>query len=621
MFFKYLVCSLAFLLFIHTSIKAQTPGARETTKAQQQEARKALEQKALALLDEVVSDAQLLKSAVSRLRIQMIAADLIWSRDETRARALFEKSVKDFSELVSSIDTTDQYFYNLIQAPTQLYNEMLQILEQRDPQMALDFVRHTHLPQPPQASSKYINTSYELQAESQIASQIAGKNPKLALQIAMTSLDKGFSANIMNVLSQLQDKDREGAASLANALVKKLLTENLLVNNEAAGVAINLLTMMRRLEAHGPVSTGKTPAPLNSAPLIDAQAYRDLMEVTINAALNSSTALNPSDWRERNIAQTLLMGLQNIMPDVEKLAPTRVAALERKVADFQKTFDPATRFWQDNQEVLQKASLDDMLGLVSKAPPEMRDQLYQQAAWKALSQGEAERARQIINDNVTNPIERRRMLEEVERQSAMKAAGEGKLEVARQSLARLRTNEERAMALTQLANTVSGKGDKKTALQLLEEARSLLGNRAENFAQFQAQLQIARSLGPLEPARSFEILEAMASQINELLGAAEVLNGFEQQYYNEGELIWQGTNLSNLLYQFINDLGQLAPSDFDRVKNIAMKFGRPEVRLMAQMFMARAVLSDQSQFNLPISGRGFSFISGTAPFIQAVVIN
>jgi hypothetical protein len=621
MFFKYLVCSLAFLLFSHTSIKAQTPGAQETTKAQQQEARKALEQKALALLDEVVSDAQLLKTAINRLRIQINAADLIWSRDETRARALFEKSVKDFSELVGSIDTSDQYFYNLIQAPTQLYNEMLQILEQRDPQMALDFVRHTHLPQPPQASSKYTNTSYELQVESQIASQIAGKNPKLALQIAMTSLDKGFSANIMGVLSQLQDKDREGAAKLANALVKKLLTENLLVNNDAAGVAINLLTMMRRQEAHGPASTGKTPATFNSAPLIDAQAYRDLMEVTINAALNSSTAPNPSDWRERNIAQTLLMGLQNIMPDVEKLAPTRVAALERKVADFQKTFDPGTRFWQDNQEVLQKGSLDDMLGLVSKAPPEMRDQLYQQAAWKALSQGESERARQIINDNVTNPIERRRMLEEVERQSAMKAASEGKLEVARQSLARLRTNEERAMALAQLANTVSGKGDKKTALQLLEEARSLLGNRAENFAQLQAQLQIARSLGPLEPARSFEILEAMVSQLNELLGAAEVLNGFEQQYYNEGELIWQGTTLSNLLYQFVNDLGQLAPSDFDRVKNIAMKFGRPEVRLMAQMFMARAVLSDQSQFNLPINGRGFSFISGTAPFIKAVVID
>jgi hypothetical protein len=331
------------------------------------------------------------------------------------------------------------------------------------------------------------------------------------------------------------------------------------------------------------------------------------MELTINAALNSSIAPNPSDWRERNIAQTLLFGLQNLMPDVEKLAPSRAAALERKLSDFRKSVDPGTRFWQDNQEVLQKGSLDDMLGLALKAAPEIRDQIYQQAAWKALSQGDSERARQIINDNITNPVGRRQMLEEIERQTAMKAASEGKLEVARLGITRLRTNEDRAMALTQLASTISSKGDKKTALLLLEEARGLLGSRAETFGQLQAQLQIARGMALLEPVRSLEMLETMVSQFNELLSAAEVLNGFEQQYYNDGELIWQGTNLSNSLLQIINDLGQLAPADFDRVKNIAMRFQRPEVRLMAQMFMARAVLSDQSQFNLPMTGRSFSY--------------
>jgi hypothetical protein len=307
------------------------------------------------------------------------------------------------------------------------------------------------------------------------------------------------------------------------------------------------------------------------------------------------------------------------MPDVEKLAPSRAAALERKLADLRKTFDPGTRFWQDNQELLQKGSLDDMLGLASKAAPELREQLYQQAAWKALGQGEGERARQIINDSITNPVERRRMLEEVERQSAIKAANEGKLELARLAIARLRTNEDRATALTQLSATVSAKGDKKTALLLLEEARGLLGNKAENFAQLQAQLQVARSFAQLEPARSFEILEMMVGQFNELLSAAEVLNGFEQQYYNDGELIWQSTNLSNALYQIINDLGQLTPADFDRAKNIAMRFQRTEVRLMAQMFIARAVLSEQSQPGLPINGRSSSS-GGVAPFSRAVVV-
>lgn len=605
MFCRHFVGSLALILFIHALSPAQSAATQEQTKTEQEEARKALEQKALSLLDEVVTDAQTLKLATNRIHIQIAAADLIWSRDEKRARPLFEKSIKDFFDLIAGIDNSDPYYYTLIQAPTQLYTEMLQVLVKHDPQMALDFLHHTHLPQPPQTNPRYTEQSYELPMSLQIANQIAGKDPKLAEQIGMESLDKGFSPNIVNLLTQLQEKDREGAAKLSSALIKKLLSENLLNNNEAAGVAINLLSMASRIDAHGSTANGKQPA--NPSPLIDAQAYRDLMEVVLSAALLSPTSSNPSDWRERSISTTLLFGLQGLMPEIEKIAPARAAALQRKLADLRKSLDPASRFWQDNQEVLQKGTVDDILGLASKVAPEVRDQLYQQAAWKALSQGDSERARQIVNDNVSNPISRRQMLDEVERQITSKAVAEGKLEQARQGLARLRTNEERAMMLTQIANTLSVKGDKKVALQLLEEARTLVGNRAENYNQIQVQLQVARALAPLEPARSFEMLEAITGQLNELLSAAEVLNGFDQQYFKDGELIWQGTSLSNTLSLVMNDLGQLAPADFDRAQDIAGRFQRTEARLMAQLSIATAVLSDKSQNNLPLGGRGISF--------------
>lgn len=610
MFFRNLVCPLALILLIHTPAFAQTT----PTKAEQQEAQKALEQKALTLLEEVVTDAQALKLAVNRLRIQIVAADLIWPRDESRARALSEKSIKDFSELVANIDTSDPYYYNYIQIPIQLYSEILQLLVQHDPQMALDFLHHMRFPQPSQ-NGNYDYSSYERQMESQIASQAVEKNPKLALQIAMESLDKGFTANVVGLLAQLHEKDREGAAKLSNALVKKLLSENLLTNYEAAGVAMNLLSMTSRMEAHGPVIPGKTVVATNAAPLIDASAYRDLMELVLNAALKTSTAYNPSDWKDRNIAQTLLMGLQNLMSDVEKIAPSRTAALQRKIADFRKSLDPGSRFWQENQEVLQNGSVDDILGLAPKVPAEMRDQVYQQAAWKALSQGDSERARQLINDGVSNPINRRQMLDEVERQIASKAASEGKLEQARQVIGRLRTNEDRAMMLAQLAGTLASKGEKKLALQTLDEARSLVSERAENYNQIQVQLQVARSYASLEPARSFEMLESIINQLNDLISAAEVLNGFEQQYFKDGEIIWQGTNLSNVLFQVISDLGQLASADFDRAKDIAGRVQRPEARLMAKLYLAKAVLSDQSQLNRPFYGRQYGIGR------SAVVIN
>ena len=552
------------------------------------------------------------ESKLDRLRIQVIAADLIWSHDETRARALYEKSIKDYSELVSSLDTSDPNYYTLIQAPTQLYQEILQPLVRHDPQMALDFVRHVHPPQQQtQSDTRYVDSNYELQLETQIASQIVQKDPKLALQIGMESLDKGVSSNLTNLVSQLQEKDRDAASRLANAIVKKLLTENLLFNYDAATVAVNLLSTASSSAAHGSSPAGKSSS---AAPLIDDQSYSALMELVLNSALNTPTRYNPADWRERNITQALINGIQNLMPQIEKFAPSRLSALRRKMADFNQTQDPWAKFWQDNQELFQKGSVDDILGLAQKVEPMMRNQVYQQAAWKAMNQGDSERARQIVSENVQNPQERRQMLDNIDKQAAAKAASDGKLDQARQALTRLRTNEERAIALTQLAGALSGKGDKSGALRLLEEARSLVSNRAENFNQLQTQLQVAQSFAPLDPAQSFEMLEPLVAQFNDFLSAAEVLNGFDYQYYKDGELLWQSTTLSSLLTQTINDLGQLAPTNFDRSKDIAARFQRPEVRIMAQLAIARAVLSDQPPRNLPISGRRVVSFSGGAVF-------
>lgn len=617
MFFKHSLRALALVLFIQTFFiqtftAAQTPGTQEPPKAEQ-EARQALERKALALLDGIVADAQALKP-LNRLRLQISAADLLWPRDEKRARALYEKSINDFNELVGGIDASDPNFYYLVQAPTQLFNEILQTLAQHDPQMALDFLHQTHLPRQPQAASRFIEPDNQLQMETQLAMQIAAKDPKLALQVGMENLEKGLTSNLPSVIQQLQAKDRDAAAKLAAALIKKLQTENLLLNNEADSAALNLLRIAKNSEAHYVPANGKPLAASDSTSVIDAQAYRDLIELMLNAALDCPVPADPSAWQQRNIAQTLLTGLKEFLPDVEQDAPAKVAALQRKMADFNQSMDAGSRFWQDNQELFEKGSVDDILGLAAKTAPEMRDQVYQQAAWKAVGQGDAERARQIINDGITNPINRRQMLDQIEHQVATKQASEGKLEQARLALARLRTNEDRAAMLIQLAGTVAGK-DQKTALQLLDEARGLIGNRPESYNQLQLQMQIARGFSTLDPARSFEILEPLIAQFNEMLSAAEVLNGFDQQFFKDGEMVWQGSNLSNTLSQMDAELGVMAAADFDRARDLAGRFQRLEVRLMAQLSIARQVLSSQQRVRIPVQ------IGGAYPFSVGVVVN
>ncbi|MDT4969486.1 MAG: hypothetical protein QOJ64_4223 [Acidobacteriota bacterium] len=586
-----LVCTLLFL----TSVSAQTAESLPDPKGPQTELQRATELKAIALLEDVIANAQTLKSASNRIRIQIAAGDLIWPRDEVRARAILDRSIKEFIELIGSIDETDPNYYNAVQAPSQLYSEFIEVLTRRDPKMALDFLHSARVPRPPQAPSKYLDTNAEAQIELQIASQIALTDPKLALQTALGSLDKGFSSTIVGLISAIQAKDREGAAKVALALVRKLLSENLLLNNEAAQVAVSFLNTVSPIESHGSSEDGKRIAPLRAPILIDPQSYKELFDYVLKAALSAPLGSLNSDWRERNIAQTLLTGLSGLISNTRDVDPARLAALQRKLAELRKAVDPGSRFWQENQELIQNGSVDDLLALALKSPPEMRDQVYQQASWKAAGQGEIDRARQIITDGVSNPMMRRQMLDQIDRQAANTAAAEGKIEQARQVLSRLHTNEERGTLLIQLAGTLSNNNDKAAARRLLEEARGLVSTKAENFEQIQVQLQLARTFIPIDSAVALELFEQVINQFNELLAAAEVLNGFDQQYFKDGELMWQHSSLSNYLWQAISDLGSFPPDQFDRAKDIAGKLQRPEVRIMAQLSIARAALAERTR--------------------------
>nr|MBA2338769.1 hypothetical protein [Pyrinomonadaceae bacterium] len=81
-----------------SSAVAQT--APETTSANKangndEEARKQLERKAYALLDEVIGGTGSLKLPENQALLQTRAAALLWSQDEKRARALFSDAINN----------------------------------------------------------------------------------------------------------------------------------------------------------------------------------------------------------------------------------------------------------------------------------------------------------------------------------------------------------------------------------------------------------------------------------------------------------------------------------------------------------------------------------------------
>jgi len=168
--------------------------------------------------------------------------------------------------------------------------------------------------------------------------------------------------------------------------------------------------------------------------------------------------------------------------------------------------------------------------------------------------------------------------------------------------------------LLQLANTMQ-KGNPKLALQLLDEARSLVTRRATSYQHFDNQLKVAHAFAALDPTRAIEVLEPGISQLNELLPAAALLSGFEVNVFKDGELPLQGgSRLSSTVIKYAQEVAELAKGDFERAQTAADKFQLPEPRIFARLSIVQSVLGVQP-LNSPDNGFGRGF-GPNAPFMR-----
>ncbi|MFY9607038.1 MAG: hypothetical protein WAU45_00315 [Blastocatellia bacterium] len=93
--------------------------------------------------------------------------------------------------------------------------------------------------------------------------------------------------------------------------------------------------------------------------------------------------------------------------------------------------------------------------------------------------------------------------------------------------------------------------------------------------------------------KSASIVETTIDQFDELVAAALILNGFDlQQYFREGELIVNGSNMMCMVGQEIaGQLRSLGLRDFERAKAAAARFQRGEIRAMALLQIVQGSLT------------------------------
>jgi hypothetical protein len=599
---------------------SQTATAQSTPDpGQQQEEKLKLERKATALLEQVVTEAQGMKLPENRVRVQITAADMLWDRSQARARGLFSDAATVLGQMALDGDRTDR---EEVQTLNQLRQELVLTAARHDADLAYQMLRSTQsLTANNAGNGRRFPVDPQSNLEQNLLAAIAASDPKVAYQKANESLDKGeYPTALARVLAQLQAKDPEAFKKLSDKTLSRLGSDSLLASREATSLAMSLLMPGPRASASTSADANKPAA--NTAQVLNESAYHDLMDNAVTASLNvtslgqgnmnrggggrgpfraaqqnpqsTSSQNTPDDTQVRqNNARMLLFGLSTMLPQIDQYLPERAPALRQKLTDLGMGNNAMMNYGDQMRTAMQQGTSDSLEAAAKVAPPQIQSRLYQQAAQKAIDEGNMDRALQIANDHL-DESGRNSIMQAVDFKRMATDASPEKLNEIKLKLAALPSDSDRVKYLIELA-TATQKDNPKLALRFLEDARTLVSRRATNFKEFEDQLQVADAFAPLDPKRSFDVLELGIGQLNELLAAAQVLNGFEVDVFRDGELPLQGgSDLGNMIARYGQELAALAKIDFDRARMTADRFQLAEPRLLAKLSIVQVAFGVQS---------------------------
>lgn len=588
-----LVALLIFLpAFSQTSAQSQT-----------QKEQKEIEKKAIALLDEVVGEAMSLRLVENRIHVLTTAAELLWKHNEDRARALFREAMNQFLAMEQTAETDDPRSMMAFQVRMEMRTQLLQILAGRDSRMALEFLRSSRSPDARKLmGSRGATPDFEQQFEMQLAIRIAENDPQMALQIAEESLKEGLNHQVLEIWTNVMNKDAKAAAKLSAEIISKIKSSDLVKNYQSMAIASSMLHQLR-VQIQEAQKNRKDSSPASQkaqASLLELQQiYREVLEIAVSAALKV-TASQLMDITEQGPARNLLTQVQAMLPDIEKYLPARAAAVRAKLAQFDKAFyrQPIP---PEPYEELEKKTPDELIALASRSQNEVKDMLYRQAIAKAMEQGDTERARKIAKDFLPNLGVGDPMMAEIEQRERELAVKQGKLEEARKSLSRLHSDEERALALIELANRAGANKDQKTQRQLLEETSELLGDQMDTRMQVEAQLALATAYLNVDADRSFTILESAIDRLNIVLNAVMVLAKFDQGGWpfgsnaKESEMRMNAGEFANVSTNLDQQIAIFARQDFDRTVSALKRWQANEIRLAMSLVLVEGILGEKKE--------------------------
>jgi len=569
----------------HFQIKILELRAATEQEIKNSQGQQIIKAKGVALLLDLEETIAQIQSPITRIKAQVLAAQLLFDPEPKRASKYLTDAANGVKELIASIDANDSDYSNQFAYISELRFQMTRLLAQRDPEAALSFLYST-VPPPNPYSNKREQMSQEGMMELSIANQVAVNDPKRALQIARRNLKTGVSSNLMSTVATLRQKDPDAAAELANDIAEKALSEKVLKSSDVANAVASLLFASKRPERR----VASNYAPPKDTGLLTDTHYRDLLQKAVAEALSYSVPSSQGYNPEREAAATLLRGLLHLGSDLDTMTSGGAAALDKKLKEV---YGPQAAGPDQYQLAIANSSVDSALETIEKAPPEQREQLYLQLVNREASNGDTARARQLLK-LVPTPYQQRNALKNIDQQEIYRAMAKGRVDEALRLISALPTPRERAARLSEIAGQIGPGLKRAAAITLLEQARAMLGPslQAHDQDHMNALFEIARVFARYDSKESFEIVDPLIDQLNELCTAARTLEGFGSSNFDDEELNMQnGGNVAQEVARLSQVLGTLGVTNFERAKQDADRLRLPEVRLHVYLEIATQAIT------------------------------
>lgn len=580
------------LLLLAVPVFSQEAGEKEKSRLE-------LETKAVALVEQAISDSSVLKLPENRVFILAAAIDLLWKNDEKRAREIARTVADELQAMIQPV-YDDEKTARLNFLPLQLNamrRNFLQTVAHVDAEFALEMLAATRPAildvriTANESDKNTLRTMREMERvlEQEIAFSLAETDAAKALRLSKQSISRGASSESLNLLFRLYRKNPELAAALGNSILDSLQTSDFEKDREALFTAQCFLNQFD--EKQGVFGSTRACNCPNSKPLaIDPKKLNAVADKYF-VFLNAQT--------EEQFARQFFA----VLPVLTKLLPERAAALKQKQAIFAKTFPAAAQ----NETEQRLVSDDDtppekLIALAAKKPDGERLDLYSEAFYKAAntSKSALEKLRSALAEHAAGK-DKTWIISEIDANIAGKTADEGNLAEAAEIARRIELKDKRIMILAFIARQYAEAGDRRNAVQILAEVSSLMNLKTpdplpKRIGGYLVFASAFHAYAAVEPAQAFVLLESSFGELNENLTLFKSSDGERK--------------LRDVIYRYSGELGsygktiaKLAASDFERTQRLADFAGSGEFSAVARLIIAQAILRGEIGFRNRIDFR------------------